>query len=100
MSNKLNNLQIEFNPEPIKEYDDDSFDFINVEFNENEIMKDINYEEYDQFLNVVEYREIFKNYLDVKKTNLNEISSNPLYFLKKFFISIIKKHFSIVTFSN
>ena len=83
MSNKLNNIKIEFSHELIKKDDDNSFDFINFNFDENEILKDIKYEEYDQFLDVEEYSEIFKNYLDIKKTNINEVSSNPLYFLKK-----------------
>ena len=80
----LNPNEIEFIPE-IKVKDDDiSLDFQNLEIVEDEILLEReNCNEYDEFLNYKEYREIFSEYLDVKKSNINEGYSNPLYFIKK-----------------
>ena len=81
---ELNPNEIEFIPE-IKVKDEDiSLDFQNLEIDEDEILLEEEIcNEYDEFLNYKEYREIFSEYLDVKKSNINEAYSNPLYFIKK-----------------
>ena len=86
--------KIEFTPDNAIKEGDISFDFKNFEFDEKEIIVQNDYDcEYEEFMNVDECRELFEEYLDVKKTSINEINSNPLYFLKKLFIFITKKHY-------
>ena len=76
--------KIEFTPDNAIKEGDISFDFKNFEFDEKEMIVQNDYDcEYEEFMNVDECRELFEEYLDVKKTSINEINSNPLYFLKK-----------------
>jgi len=80
----LKGKEMEFNPEIKRKNKDISFDFENFEIDEEVILKDtIPYGEYEEFVNEKEYQSFFKEYLDVKKSNINEVYANPLYFLKK-----------------
>ena len=76
--------EIVFTPDKDIKNEDISFDFKNFELDEKELIN-VNeyYNKYEEFISDQECRELFEDYLDVKKTNINEIISNPLYFLKK-----------------
>ena len=75
---------IEFNPENNSNIHDVSLNLKNLEIEEEEVLKDDVFDdEYDQFLNEEEYQSLFEEHINVKKSNINEIYANPLYFIKK-----------------
>ena len=82
--NECNDNKIEFNPDLKKNNSDISIDLIDFHFDEKEILKvyDI-HDEWDNFFSEKEYQTLLEEYLDIKKTNINAVFSNPLYFIKK-----------------
>ena len=56
----------------------------NFEIEEDKILKEIELNNrYEQFINEGEYQSLFEDYINVKKSNINEVCANPLYFIKK-----------------
>ena len=56
----------------------------NLEIEEGEVLKEIeSNNRYEQFINESEYQSLFEDYINVKKSNINEVCANPLYFIKK-----------------
>ena len=89
MSNEANEKttngnEIEFNPLNKVEDLDKSLDFINFEFDEEEILKVYDTdEEWNEFFTEKEYQSLLEEYIEIKKSNINVVYSNPLYFIKK-----------------
>ena len=75
--------KIVFNPEPEVSIQDISLESKNLEIEEGEVLKEIEYSEYDQFISEKEFQNIFEDYINVKKSKINEVYTNPLYFIKK-----------------
>ena len=67
---KFNMNEIEFNPENNTEIQDVSLNLKNLEIDEEEVLNDDTFDdEYEQFPNEEEYQSIFKENLNVKKSN-------------------------------
>ena len=90
--NECNDNKIEFNPDLKKNNSDISIDLIDFHFDEKEILKVYDmHDEWDNFFSEKEYQTLLEEYLDIKKTNIKAVFSNPLYFIKKIIYFIIKK---------
>ena len=82
--NALQENQIDFNPETEARIEDISLDLQNLEVDEGEVLNEIELNNrYEQFMNENEYQSLFEGYISVKKSNINEVYANPLYFIKK-----------------
>ena len=56
----------------------------NFEIEEDKILKEIELNNrYEQFINEGEYQSLFEDYINVKKSNINEVFTNSLYFIEK-----------------
>lgn len=76
--------KIMFNPEPEVSIEDISLELKNFEIEEEEVLKEIEYsDKYEQFISEKEFQNIFEDYLNLKKSQINEVYTNPLYFIKK-----------------
>ena len=75
---------IEFNPQTNAKEEDVALDFMDLEINNEEIIKvyDI-HNEWNKFFTEKEYQTLLEESLDIKKSNINAVYSNPLYFIKK-----------------
>ena len=75
---------IEFNPKIEAKEEDIALDLIDLEINNEEIIKvyDI-HNEWNKFFTEKEYQTLLEESLDIKKSNINAVYSNPLYFIKK-----------------
>ena len=75
---------IEFNPGTKSKEEDIALDLIDLEINNEEIIKvyDI-HNEWNKFFTEKEYQTLLEESLDIKKSNINAVYSNPLYFIKK-----------------
>ena len=82
--NALQENQINFSPETEARIEDISLNLQNLEIDEGEVLKEIELNNrYEQFMNENEYQSLFEDYINVKKSNINEVYANPLYFIKK-----------------
>lgn len=76
--------KIVFNPEPEVSVQDISLELKNLEIEEGEVLKEIEYsDKYEQFISEKEFQNIFEDYINLKKSKINEVYTNPLYFIKK-----------------
>ena len=81
--NTLQENQIDFSPRTEAIIEDISLDLQNLKI-EEEVLKEIELNNrYEQFINENEYQSLFEGYINVKKSNINEVYANPLYFIKK-----------------
>ena len=86
--------EIIFEPSLITNKDDISLYFMNLEFDDNEILEVHGLsDKWDGFLSEKEYQLLIEEYLNVKKSNINMVYSNPLYFIKKIIYFFNKETF-------
>ena len=76
--------KIEFNPMKINTEYILLEDLNKLEFDEEEILQVYDlYDEWNKFFTEKEYQTLLEEYIDIKRSNINAVSSNPLYFIKK-----------------
>ena len=76
--------KIEFNPKKINTEYILLEDLNKLEFDEEEILQVFDlYDEWNKFFTEKEYQTLLEEYIDIKRSNINSVSSNPLYFIKK-----------------